>query len=371
MAMTAEIVGTPATASASDPEIALAARALKKDYGRVPVLKSVDLDVRRGEFLTLLGPSGSGKTTLLKLIAGFETPTGGSLLLEGRDITRLAPSQRGIGMVFQNYALFPHMSVADNIAYGLRLRRWSAERRMARVREMLEMISLGHLADRKPTALSGGQQQRVALARALAYSPKLLLMDEPLGALDRWLRLQMEDELRRVHRTLGTTIIYVTHDQEEALVLSDRVAIVNEGVLAALDTPSALYRNPPNAFAARFFSSANVLELPARYSDGFVSIYQAGDTVRLPYAGERGVDGKLALSIRPRSFTLAAPALADGLTFTGTVEDICLLGDDVRIDVHTPDSGTLRVLDDSPAAHNVRIGDSTTIFAPATHITLF
>lgn len=371
MTMTAERTHVPAPASGADHEVALAARSLKKDYGHVPVLKSVDLDVRRGEFLTLLGPSGSGKTTLLKLIAGFEQPTGGSLLLEGRDITRLAPSQRGIGMVFQNYALFPHMTVADNIAYGLRLRRWSAERRTARVKEMLDMISLGHVADRRPTELSGGQQQRVALARALAYSPKLLLMDEPLGALDRWLRLQMEDELRRVHRNLGTTIVYVTHDQEEALVLSDRVAIVNEGVLAALDTPAALYRNPPNAFAARFFSSSNVIELPARYGDGHVSVYQAGDTVRLPYAGDHRSDGALTVSIRPRSFTLDGPALGDGLTFTGTVEDVCLLGDDVRIDIRTEETGILRVLDDSPAAHDLRIGDTAAIFAPANHITLF
>lgn len=367
--MTMIVDSAPHVTAHPTAEAMLEARTLTKSYGDVPVLESVDLIVRPGEFLTLLGPSGSGKTTLLKLIAGFEHPTAGHLLLDGRDITSLAPSQRGIGMVFQNYALFPHMTVAENIAYGLRLRRWKKDRCAERVDQMLEMIGLRHVASRKPSELSGGQQQRVALARALAYSPKLLLMDEPLGALDRWLRLQMEDELRKVHRTLGTTIVYVTHDQEEALVLSDRVAIVNEGRIAALGTPDSLYRNPPNPFAARFFSSSNVISIRAEPTGDRTALDSGAGRVFVDRA--MGRSGTAEVAIRPRSLTLEGPERGEGLRFRGIVEDVCLLGDDCRVDIRTSEHGIVRALDSSPTAYRVRPGDEVTAFALASDVIVF
>ncbi len=202
---------------------------LSKSYGETPALQEVSLQVRQGELLTLLGPSGSGKTTLLKVIAGFEAPTAGKVLLRGRDISRLSPARRGVGMVFQHYALFPHMTVAQNVGYGLKLRRVGRAERGRRVGEMLELLHLDGLEGRYPRQLSGGQQQRVALGRALAYDPEVILMDEPLGALDRALRLEMEEQIRGIHRELGATIVYVTHDQQEALALSDRIAIMRDG----------------------------------------------------------------------------------------------------------------------------------------------
>ncbi|MCC7022423.1 MAG: ABC transporter ATP-binding protein, partial [Thermomicrobiales bacterium] len=204
---------------------ALRLRGLRKRFGGVEAVAGVDLALRRGEFLTLLGPSGSGKTTILKMIAGFERPSSGTIELTGRDVSTLSPAERGIGVVFQQYALFPHMSVAENIAYPLKLRRWTPADRQRRVAEMLELVKLGGYGDRYPRQLSGGQQQRVAVARALAFQPALLLMDEPLGALDRALRVGMQEEIRRIHRESGATVLYVTHDQEEALTMSDRVAI--------------------------------------------------------------------------------------------------------------------------------------------------
>jgi putative spermidine/putrescine transport system ATP-binding protein len=246
------------------PPAVLAVTGLVKRYGNVTAVAGVDLTMRTGECLVLLGPSGSGKTTILKIIAGFELATSGRVLLDGRDISRLPPSARGIGMVFQNYALFPHLTVAQNVAYGLRMRRWPADRQRERVAEMLDLVRLPGLGSRRPRELSGGQQQRVALARALAFSPRLLLMDEPLGALDRALRVEMEHEIRRIQQEVGATVLYVTHDQEEAMALADRVGIIRNGRLLACDTPQALYEQPPSAFSAAFFGERNVLPAQIR-----------------------------------------------------------------------------------------------------------
>ncbi|MGI5157341.1 ABC transporter ATP-binding protein [Microbispora sp. CA-102843] len=317
--------------TASEPDIVLRIRSLRKAFGDHEVLRSVDLDLSAGEFLTLLGPSGSGKTTLLRIIAGFDTHDSGQILLNGRDIAGLSPAERDLGMVFQNYALFPHMTVAENVAYGLKMRRWDAAKRARRVTEMLELVGLPDKAGSKPQQLSGGQQQRVALARALAYEPQLLLMDEPLGALDRSLRLQLQQEIRRVHREVGTTIVFVTHDQEEALALSDRVAIMQDGRLAGLAAPSELYQNPPSRFVARFFSNANII--PAVVSDGgspgLAKVIAAGSAFTLPNAHR----GEAALAVRPRCLRPAVPG--DALQLTGTVVESLLLGEErlVRLDV--------------------------------------
>lgn len=231
---------------------------LTKSFGSVTAVDNVSLDVAEGEFFSMLGPSGSGKTTVLRLIAGFETPSSGSVALFGEDVTAEAPFDRNVNTVFQDYALFPHMSVLDNVAYGLRVRGVSKSERRERARAALETVRLGGYGDRKPAQLSGGQRQRVALARATIVQPRVLLLDEPLGALDLKLREQMQVELKEIQRDLGITFIFVTHDQEEALTLSDRVAVFNEGTIVQLGTPQAVYENPDSEFVADFVGTSNV-----------------------------------------------------------------------------------------------------------------
>ncbi len=237
---------------------ALSLSGLSKHFRATAALDSVSLDIAAGEFVALLGPSGSGKTTLLRLLAGFDLPTAGEIRIGDRNVSTLPPGARDIGMVFQHYALFPHLTVRRNIEYGLKMHGWNAERRKARVDELLAMVKLSAMADRMPRQLSGGQQQRVAIARALAYAPKILLMDEPLGALDRTLRVEMAEEIRSIHRQLGTTFIYVTHDRDEAMILADRVLIMHGGRIVADDAPETLFVRPNNEFVARFFSGMNV-----------------------------------------------------------------------------------------------------------------
>lgn len=233
---------------------------LTKNFGSVCAVDNVSIDVQEGEFLALLGPSGSGKTTILTTIAGFEKPTSGTIVIDRRPITSLPPYRREIGMVFQKYALFPHLSVADNIAFPLRMRRVPAKERATRVEEALELVRMGGYGSRRSDQLSGGQQQRVALARAIVYRPPVLLMDEPLGALDRKLREHMQLELKHLQRKLGTTVLYVTHDQGEALTMADRVAVLNEGRLQQLGRPEELYERPANAFVADFVGETNFLD---------------------------------------------------------------------------------------------------------------
>ncbi len=233
---------------------------VQKTYdGEQLVVRALDLDIERGEFLSLLGPSGSGKTTTLMMLAGFESPTAGDILLEGKQITRTPPHKRNFGMVFQNYALFPHLTVGENVAYPLTVRKVPRTEQAERVKKALDMVRLGGMADRLPTRLSGGQQQRVALARALVFNPELVLMDEPLGALDKQLREHMQIELKELHRQLGVTFVYVTHDQGEALTMSDRVAVFNEGVIQQLADVETLYETPSNRFVAGFVGDSTVL----------------------------------------------------------------------------------------------------------------
>jgi putative spermidine/putrescine transport system ATP-binding protein len=360
--------GVDATGDAPE-SVALRVRSLRKSFGGNEVLRGIDLDVRTGEFLTLLGPSGSGKTTLLRIIAGFESHTSGEMLIRGRDIAGLSPSERGLGMVFQQYALFPHLTVADNVAYGLRMRRWARPKVGQRVAEMLEMVGLPGLADRKPRQLSGGQQQRVAFARALAYEPQLLLMDEPLGALDRSLRLQLEEEIKRVHRQLGTTVIYVTHDQEEALVLSDRIAIMEEGRFAGLDTPTTLYQRPPTTFVAKFFANANLIPATATATtaagdSGAASIEFRGSV----FAARTELRGPVTLAVRPRS--LRVEPVTDGLALSGTVVETLLLGDDRQVKFDVPEVGAVVALVDARHQAELPPGAAITLNVPADEITV-
>jgi putative spermidine/putrescine transport system ATP-binding protein len=251
-----------AARAAAAPDIRLSG--LVKRYGTVAAVAGVDLEVARGEFFTLLGPSGSGKTTTLRLIAGFELPDEGSVELAGADVTRRPPYARDVNTVFQDYALFPHMSVAENVAYGLRVRKVSKSERRQRAAEALEMVRLGDVGRRKPSQLSGGQRQRVALARAIVNRPQVLLLDEPLGALDLKLRQEMQGELKRIQREVGITFVYVTHDQEEALTMSDRLAVFNNGRIEQIGAPADVYEHPANEFVAGFVGVSNMLERDGR-----------------------------------------------------------------------------------------------------------
>jgi putative spermidine/putrescine transport system ATP-binding protein len=233
---------------------------LRKAYGKVQAVAGIDLTIGRGEFFTLLGPSGSGKTTLLRLIAGFERPDAGTIELGGRDVTNVPPHARNLNTVFQDYALFPHMTVSDNIEYGLRIKKVPKEARRTRAQDALDMVRLSGLGDRKPEQLSGGQRQRVALARAIVNQPEVLLLDEPLGALDLKLRQEMQLELKRIERELDITFIYVTHDQEEALTMSDRIAVVDSGHIEQVGTPVEVYERPATEFVAGFIGISNVIE---------------------------------------------------------------------------------------------------------------
>ncbi|MBA3416198.1 MAG: ABC transporter ATP-binding protein [Chloroflexia bacterium] len=353
--------------SDTDPNAtpALQLRALRKCFGAVEAVAGVDLALRSGEFLTLLGPSGSGKTTILKMIAGFERPTAGAIELAGRDVSTLSPAERGIGVVFQQYALFPHMSVHDNIAYPLKLRRRPAAERARRVEAMLALVELTGYGARFPRELSGGQQQRVAVARALAFEPALLLMDEPLGALDRALRVGMQEEIRRIHRESGATILYVTHDQEEALTMSDRVAIMREGRLLQVGPPRDLYRRPADRFVATFFGECTLVPatLLAAPDAEHVRVAALGREATVRRGGPLS-ENDISLAIRPGKLRVR-PA-PDDLPLPTRVIDVLYLGDSVRIVGRNPAAGEVLVRADPDEAAAVAIGQELTFgFAAA------
>jgi ABC-type Fe3+/spermidine/putrescine transport system ATPase subunit len=311
--------------------------------------------------VTLLGPSGSGKTTLLKVIAGFEAPSSGAVLLRGRDISRLSPARRGVGMVFQHYALFPHMTVAQNIGYGLKLRRRARPERERRVGEMLDLLHLSGLDGRYPRQLSGGQQQRVALGRALAYDPELILMDEPLGALDRALRIEMEQEIRSLHRELGATIVYVTHDQQEALALSDRIVVMRDGRVVGVDDPERLYAHPPNSFVAGFFANANLLAVERHVlsTRGTARVRCAGSEIDCPTSATSGDEVLLAV----RRHSLRRAPTEGALRVEGVVAELLLLGDEREVCLDVAGLGRVVAVLDSRESDGLELGAPLELFA--------
>ena len=251
---------------------------VQKSYdGETLVVKDLNLELPKGEFLTMLGPSGSGKTTCLMMLAGFETATHGDILLDGVSINNIPPHQRGIGMVFQNYALFPHMTVAENLAFPLEVRKIAKAERETKIIRALDMVEMGNFAGRRPSQLSGGQQQRIALARALVFEPELVLMDEPLGALDKQLREKMQFEITNLAHALGITVVYVTHDQTEALTMSDRVAVFNDGQIQQLASPDSLYEEPENSFVAQFIGENNTLDGEVKNLSNNMAVVQLDD----------------------------------------------------------------------------------------------
>jgi putative spermidine/putrescine transport system ATP-binding protein len=299
---------------------------VRKRFGDVVAVDGVDLDVHQGEFFSMLGPSGSGKTTCLRMIAGFELPSEGRILLSGRDVSRLAPYERDVNTVFQDYALFPHMTVVDNVEYGLRVKRVPKEERQRRAAEALKMVRLDGFDRRKPAQLSGGQRQRVALARALVNQPSVLLLDEPLGALDLKLRQQMQIELKSIQQRVGLTFIYVTHDQEEALTMSDRLAVMNAGLIEQVGTPAEVYEQPATSFVAGFVGVSNTL---------------SGETAKQ-------ITGSAAtITVRPEKIRILGPGEAPGTrecTVTGHVRAVVYLGAHTRYVVDLDPGGQLVVL---------------------------
>ena len=300
---------------------------VSRHFGDVKAVDFVDMNIRGGEFFTLLGPSGSGKTTCLRLIAGFDRPTFGQILLYGQDVSNLPPYERDVNTVFQDYALFPHMSVGENIAYGLMIKKVSKAERERRVDQMLDLVQLSGLFWRKPSQLSGGQRQRVALARALINDPKVLLLDEPLGALDLKLRQQMQVELKALQKRVGITFIFVTHDQEEALTMSDRIAVFNKGKIEQVGTPAEIYEHPASAFVAGFVGVSNLVS-------GELAVRLTGS--------------ETTFSIRPEKIHLASPAEkaeADRIVVDGRVRDIVYLGLYTRFLVELEGGGDLVVVE--------------------------
>ncbi len=306
---------------------------ISKHYGSLAAVDCVSIDVAAGEFLSLLGPSGSGKTTLLMMIAGFERPSGGTIAVGGRDVTGVAPNKRDVGMVFQKYALFPHMTIRENIAFPLKMRRLSRNTINDKVDQALSLVRLEGYGDRLPRQLSGGQQQRIAVARALVFEPPVLLMDEPLGALDKKLREQMQIEIKSIQERLGVTVIYVTHDQEEALTMSDRVAVMNDGKLAQIGTPIELYQSPASPIVADFIGKMNFLMVEfVGVDDESLHLRVADErTVRLPLREERRRPGvqpgdRLRLAFRPERLTLAPQGQGGPAAISGRIETIIFVG---------------------------------------------
>lgn len=314
---------------------------VQKSYGTIKVVRDLNLDVFKGEFLTLLGPSGSGKTTTLMMLAGFQDISAGEILLDGQPITQVPAHDRGIGMVFQSYALFPHMSVAQNLAFPLEVRNVGKSEISTRVKAALDMVELPGFGDRRPAQLSGGQQQRVALARALIFEPQVVLMDEPLGALDKHLREQMQYEIKALHDRLGTTMVYVTHDQSEALTMSDRIAVFSEGVIQQLATPKELYERPTTAFVARFIGENNMFagDVVETGTDGTCMVrLGSGEVLRAICDTVPTQARKVALSVRPERVSLGQCSSPTTNRIAGKVVDMIYHGDHIRVKIEAAGS---------------------------------
>jgi len=307
---------------------------VQKSYDGVSlVVKNLNLNIGKGEFLTMLGPSGSGKTTCLMMLAGFETATHGEIRLAGRNINLVPPHKRGIGMVFQNYALFPHMTVGENLAFPLEVRGMSKSDRDDKIKRALDMVQMGKFANRRPAQLSGGQQQRIALARALVFDPELVLMDEPLGALDKQLREHMQFEIKGLHDRLGITVVYVTHDQGEALTMSDRVAVFNDGVIQQLDAPDELYERPKNSFVAQFIGENNKLPGTIEQLDGAKALVRlsTGELIDATAVNIREKGQQTLVSIRPERVEFKPEMMPAGAhTIGAEVREVIYMGDILR-----------------------------------------
>ncbi len=307
---------------------------VQKSYdGESLVVKDLNLDIAKGEFVTMLGPSGSGKTTCLMMLAGFEPATFGEIYLEGQPINNVPPHKRGIGMVFQNYALFPHMTVAENLAFPLAVRGMTKAEQATKVKRALDMVELGVFGDRRPAQLSGGQQQRVAVARALVFEPSLILMDEPLGALDKQLREQMQYEIKHIHENLEVTVVYVTHDQAEALTMSDRIAVFNDGIIQQISSPDELYERPDNSFCAQFIGENNKLSgtVESVNGNGLCTVkLESGDVIQANAVNVEGEGKRTLMSIRPERVALNPQAAEGTNILEGRIEELIYLGDHIR-----------------------------------------
>lgn len=336
-------------------------RNLNKHYGDFAAVDNISLDIKDGEFLTFLGSSGSGKSTTLSMLAGFETPSSGEILVNGQSLVNVPPHKRDIGMVFQRYSLFPHLSVRDNIAFPLAIRKLAAAERDKRVDAMLKLVQLEQFAHRRPSQLSGGQQQRVAIARALVYEPRILLMDEPLGALDKKLREDLQDELRQLHRRLGITIVYVTHDQEEAMRLSQRIAIFSHGKIVGLGSGYDLYQNPPNAFVASFLGNSNFLKLKAQ---GNAAANFEGQSLSIRLTAGLHTDQDVLLMVRPeKALALSVqqainePLPSGWNEVSAKVVEVLFLGESQTCSVVTSGGTSMTVKALSAAGMPLKAGD--------------
>jgi len=336
---------------------------VQKSYdGETLVVKDLNLSIGKGEFLTMLGPSGSGKTTCLMMLAGFETATHGEIKLGGRGINNIPPHKRGIGMVFQNYALFPHMTVRENLAFPLEVRKMSKSEIEAKVKRALDMVQMGEFGGRRPAQLSGGQQQRIALARALVFEPELVLMDEPLGALDKQLREHMQYEIKHIHESLGVTVVYVTHDQSEALTMSDRIAVFNDGVIQQLAAPEVLYEKPENAFVAQFIGENNRLNGRVTAIDGRTASVElpGGIKVNALAVNCGGAGSNTMLSIRPERVLIGDDGASN--TMEGHVVELIYLGDHIRCRMEVAGTNDFIVKIANSHAHAaLKVGERTPV----------
>ncbi|WP_155892300.1 ABC transporter ATP-binding protein [Conexibacter woesei] len=345
-------------------------RGVTKRFGEVVAVDDLDLEIRKGEFLSLLGSSGCGKTTSLRMIAGFEQPTAGSILIGGTDAVGTPPYKRDVNTVFQHYALFPHMSVLDNVAYGLKQRGLGKQERRAKANEALELVQMTGRAQRRPRELSGGQQQRVALARALVMQPKVLLLDEPLGALDLKLRKDMQVELKRIQSEVGITFVYVTHDQGEAMSMSDRIAVMSEGRIEQLDTPEAIYDRPASAFVAGFIGEMNVLSGALRETTaGVATIAVADGTVSARVNGNTPPSGAVTVGIRPEKILVSAvngtaaagqpnalaATVVTRLQMGSSIQVVAALGDGTELTAVVPRTGADDAVDALGAGDRVAL----------------
>ena len=334
-----------------------------KAFGENVVVNDIDMNIGEGEFFSMLGPSGCGKTTTLRMIAGFEVPTIGNVTLAGEDVTEVPPARRNVNMVFQAYALFPHMTVQENVEFGLKIKKVKKDEVKSRAAEAIASVQLEGFELRKPAQLSGGQQQRVALARALVNRPAALLLDEPLGALDLKLRKEMQHELKAIQVRTGTTFVYVTHDQEEALTMSDRIAVMNNGIVEQCAGPREIYEHPATAFVAGFIGTSNIVNMRIDRNEGGKAIMDLSEGQRI-VANSATTSGSLQITVRPEKIHLSADGLGDDASSVGgRVSDVMYLGSMTQITVDLPNGDSLQVhrLNDEAAAVDPQAGDTISL----------